>query len=83
MLTPAGIEAAQAPLIGHHQLTVGLLLQPVETRRRGFLSPARKLPEGTYPLFSYTDVGGPCGHAIPRRPERRGESPGARATAPT
>jgi len=25
VLTTAGIEAAQAPLIGHHQLTVGLL----------------------------------------------------------
>ncbi len=25
VLTEAGIEAAQAPLIGHHQLTVGLL----------------------------------------------------------
>ncbi len=25
VLTAAGIEAAQAPLIGHHQLTVGLL----------------------------------------------------------
>jgi NAD(P)-dependent dehydrogenase (short-subunit alcohol dehydrogenase family) len=25
VLTAAGVEAAQAPLIGHHQLTVGLL----------------------------------------------------------
>ena len=25
MLTAAGVEASQAPLIGHHQLTVGLL----------------------------------------------------------
>ncbi len=28
VLTAAGIEAAQAPLIGHHQLTVGLLHSP-------------------------------------------------------
>ena len=28
VLTTAGIEAAQAPLIGHHQLTVGLLHSP-------------------------------------------------------
>jgi hypothetical protein len=25
VITAAGIEASQAPLIGHHQLTVGLL----------------------------------------------------------
>src|SRR5271154_6019600 len=28
VLTSEGIEAAQAPLIGHHQLTVGLLHSP-------------------------------------------------------
>ena len=28
VLTAAGIEAAQAPLSGHHQLTVGLLHSP-------------------------------------------------------
>ena len=34
VLTAAGIEASQAPLIGHHQLTVGLLrATPAESQR--------------------------------------------------
>ena len=56
VLTAAGIEAGQAPLIGHHQLTVGLL-------RANLLSPdARIVIAGSesaradVPLFSYTDV---------------------------
>ena len=56
MLTAAGVEAAQAPLIGHHQLTVGLL-------RANLLSPNARIvisgaepARGGVPLFSYTDV---------------------------
>src|SRR5271166_5224746 len=56
VLTAAGVEAAQAPLIGHHQLTVGLL-------RANLLSPnARIVISGAeparadVPLFSFTDV---------------------------
>jgi NAD(P)-dependent dehydrogenase (short-subunit alcohol dehydrogenase family) len=56
VLTVAGIEAAQAPLIGHHQLTVGLL-------RANLLSPNARIviagaepARGGVPLFSYTDV---------------------------
>ena len=56
VLTAAGIEAAQAPLIGHHQLTVGLL-------RANLLSPNARIviagaepARGGVPLFSYTDV---------------------------
>ena len=52
----AGIEAAQAPLIGHHQLTVGLL-------RANLLSPGARIviagaepARGGVPMFSYTDV---------------------------
>ena len=56
MLTAAGVEASQAPLIGHHQLTVGLLRANLLSPTRGLLSPARSLPEGTYPMFRYTDV---------------------------
>jgi NAD(P)-dependent dehydrogenase (short-subunit alcohol dehydrogenase family) len=55
VLTVAGIEAAQAPLIGH-QLTVGLL-------RANLLSPNARIviagaepARGGVPLFSYTDV---------------------------
>ena len=33
-LTPAGIEASQAPLIGHHQLTVGLLQRQLAEPQR-------------------------------------------------
>src|SRR5271166_5876291 len=56
VLTAAGIEAAQAPLIGHHQLTVGLL-------RANLLSPNARIviagaepARGDVPLFSLTDL---------------------------
>jgi NAD(P)-dependent dehydrogenase (short-subunit alcohol dehydrogenase family) len=57
VLTAAGIEAAQAPLIGHHELTIGLLL------RANLLSPNARIviagaepARGDVPMFSYTDV---------------------------
>jgi hypothetical protein len=56
VLTAAGAEASQAPLIGHHQLTVGLL-------RANLLSPNARIvisgaepARGDVPLFSFTDV---------------------------
>jgi len=56
VLTAAGVEASQAPLIGHHQLTVGLL-------RANLLSPNARIviagaepARGGVPMFSYTDV---------------------------
>jgi NAD(P)-dependent dehydrogenase (short-subunit alcohol dehydrogenase family) len=56
VITAAGVEASQAPLIGHHQLTVGLL-------RANLLSPNARIviagaepARGGVPLFSYTDV---------------------------
>ena len=55
-LTAAGVEASQAPLIGHHQLTVGLL-------RANLLSPGARIviagaepARGGVPMFKYTDV---------------------------
>src|SRR6201996_6383175 len=55
-LTVAGIEVSQAPLIGHHQLTVGLL-------RADLLSPTARIviagaepARGGVPMFKYTDV---------------------------
>ena len=52
----AGIEASQAPLIGHHQLTVGLL-------RANLLSPNARIviagaepARGGVPMFKYTDL---------------------------
>jgi NAD(P)-dependent dehydrogenase (short-subunit alcohol dehydrogenase family) len=56
VLTAEGIEAAQAPLIGHHRLTIGLL-------RANLLSPNARIviagaepARGDVPMFSYTDV---------------------------
>jgi NAD(P)-dependent dehydrogenase (short-subunit alcohol dehydrogenase family) len=56
VLTAAGIEADQAPLIGHHQLTIGLL-------DTGLLSPSARIviagaepARGDVPMFKYTDV---------------------------
>jgi NAD(P)-dependent dehydrogenase (short-subunit alcohol dehydrogenase family) len=56
VLTAAGVEASQGPLIGHHQLTVGLL-------RANLLSPNARIvisgaepARGDVPLFSFTDV---------------------------
>ena len=56
VLTTTGIEASQAPLIGHHELTVGLL-------RANLLSPNARIviagaepARGDVPLFSFTDV---------------------------
>jgi NAD(P)-dependent dehydrogenase (short-subunit alcohol dehydrogenase family) len=56
VITMAGVEAAQAPLIGHHQLAVGLL-------RANLLSPNARIviagaepARGGVPLFSYTDL---------------------------
>ena len=56
VITAAGVEASQAPLIGHHQLTVGLL-------RANLLSPNARIviagaepARGDVPLFSLTDV---------------------------
>src|SRR5450755_286069 len=56
VLTAEGVEASQAPLIGHHQLTVGLL-------RANLLSPDARVviagaepARGGVPMFKYTDV---------------------------
>ncbi len=56
VVTAAGVEASQAPLIGHHQLTVGLL-------RANLLSPNARIviagaepARGDVPMFSLTDV---------------------------
>ena len=56
VLTAADIEASQAPLIGHHQLTVGLL-------RANLLSPNARIviagaepARGGVPMFKYTDL---------------------------
>ncbi|HEX3855010.1 MAG TPA: SDR family NAD(P)-dependent oxidoreductase [Polyangiaceae bacterium] len=56
VLTAEGVEASQAPLIGHHQLTAGLL-------RANLLSPHARIviagaepARGGVPMFKYTDL---------------------------
>jgi NAD(P)-dependent dehydrogenase (short-subunit alcohol dehydrogenase family) len=56
VITAAGVEASQAPLIGHHQLTAGLL-------RANLLSPNARIviagaepARGGVPMFKYTDA---------------------------
>ncbi|WP_422015270.1 SDR family NAD(P)-dependent oxidoreductase [Roseateles sp.] len=56
VISATGVEASQAPLIGHHQLTDGLL-------EAGLLSPNARIviagaepARGGVPLFKYTDL---------------------------
>jgi NAD(P)-dependent dehydrogenase (short-subunit alcohol dehydrogenase family) len=56
VLTAAGIEAAQAPLIGHHQLTVGLLRAHLLSPNARIVIAGSEAARGDVPLFSFTDV---------------------------
>jgi NAD(P)-dependent dehydrogenase (short-subunit alcohol dehydrogenase family) len=56
VLTAAGIEAAQSPLIGHHQLTVGLLRANLLSRNARIVIAGSEAARGDIPSFSYTDV---------------------------
>jgi NAD(P)-dependent dehydrogenase (short-subunit alcohol dehydrogenase family) len=56
VLTAAGVEAAQAPLIGHHQLTVGLLRANLLNTNARIVIAGTEAARGDVPLFSYTDV---------------------------
>ncbi len=56
VLTAAGIEAAQAPLIGHHQLTVGLLRGNLLSNGARIVIAGAEPARGGVPMFSYTDV---------------------------
>src|SRR3984893_13787788 len=56
VLTAAGVEAAQAPLIGHHQLTVGLLRANLLSPNARIIIAGSEAARGGVPLFSYTDV---------------------------
>ena len=56
VLTAAGVEAAQAPLIGHHQLTVGLLRANLLSPNARIVSVGSESARGDVPLFPYTDV---------------------------
>ncbi len=56
VLTAAGIEASQAPLIGHHQLTVGLLRANLLSPNARIVIAGSEAARGDIPLFSHTDV---------------------------
>jgi NAD(P)-dependent dehydrogenase (short-subunit alcohol dehydrogenase family) len=56
VITEAGVEAAQAPLIGHHQLTLGLLHADLLSPNARIVIAGAEPARGGVPLFSYTDV---------------------------
>lgn len=56
VLTAAGIEAAQAPLIGHHQLAIGLLNANLLSPNARIIIAGAEPARGDVPLFSFTDV---------------------------
>src|SRR5579883_3128165 len=56
VITEAGVEASQAPLIGHHQLTVGLLHAKLLSPDARIVIAGAEPARGDVPLFSLTDV---------------------------
>lgn len=56
VVTAAGIEATHAPLIGHHQLTVGLLRANLLSTNARIVIAGSESARGDVPLFPYTDV---------------------------
>ncbi len=56
VLTAAGIEASQAPLIGHHQLTVGLLRAQLLSPNARIVITSAEPARGGVPMFKYTDA---------------------------
>jgi len=55
-LTAAGVEASQAPLIGHHQLTVGLLRANLLSANARIVIAGAEPARGGVPMFRYTDL---------------------------
>src|SRR6202522_1567671 len=56
VLTAVGIEATQAPLIGHHQLTVGLLRANLLSPNARIVIAGSESARGDVPMFPCTDV---------------------------
>jgi NAD(P)-dependent dehydrogenase (short-subunit alcohol dehydrogenase family) len=56
VITAAGVEAAQAPLIGHHQLTVGLLRANLLSSNARIVIAGAEPARGGVPMFNYTDM---------------------------
>ncbi|MPQ71656.1 MULTISPECIES: SDR family NAD(P)-dependent oxidoreductase [unclassified Pseudomonas] len=56
VITAAGVEASQAPLVGHHQLTVGLLHANLLSPNARIVIAGAEPARGGVPMFRYTDV---------------------------
>ena len=56
VITASGIEASQAPLIGHHQLTDGLLEAGLLSSNARIVIASAEPARGGVPLFKYTDL---------------------------
>ena len=56
VITTSGIEASQAPLIGHHQLTEGLLEASLLSPDARIVIASAEPARGGVPLFKYTDL---------------------------
>jgi len=55
-LTAAGVESSQAPLIGHHQLTVALLNTSLLSPNARIVIAGAEPARGGVPMFKYTDL---------------------------
>ncbi len=56
VITAAGVEASQAPLVGHHQLTVGLLRADLLSPNARIVITSAEPARGGVPMFKYTDL---------------------------
>ena len=56
VLTEAGVESSQAPLIGHHQLTVGLLNANLLSPNARIVIAGAEPARGGVPFFKHTDL---------------------------
>ena len=55
-VTATGVESSQAPLIGHHQLTVGLLNANLLSPEARIIIAGAEPARGGVPMFKYTDL---------------------------
>jgi NAD(P)-dependent dehydrogenase (short-subunit alcohol dehydrogenase family) len=56
VVTAVGVEASQAPLIGHHQLTVGMLNANLLSPNARIVIAGAEPARGGVPMFKYTDL---------------------------
>ena len=56
VITAGSVEASQAPLIGHHQLTVGLLNANLLSPKARIVIAGAEPARGGVPFFKYTDL---------------------------